>query len=118
MKDDYDVGEYIIYINGERMEIGRIKSLRNDGAFVAYHDGETGAKTPYDCMHKILNSHVIKDTTLGGSYFKRNAIDHQYCINALLKMWVDNVVTDGEYFRILDKLNAMQEEKDGTTLPG
>lgn len=63
-------GEYIIYVNGDRYEIGRIKSLRSDGAFVAYHEGETGAKTPYDCMHRIQNEHTIKDTTLGGSYFK------------------------------------------------
>ena len=63
-------GEYIIYVNGDRYEIGRIKSLRPDGAFVAYHEGETGAKTPYDCMHKIQNEYTIKATTLGGDYFK------------------------------------------------
>lgn len=63
-------GEYIIYVNGDRYELGRIKSLRPDGAFVAYHEGETGAKTPYDCMHKIQNEYTIKDTTLGGDYFK------------------------------------------------
>ena len=37
---------------------------------MAYHEGETGAKTPYDCMHKLQNEYTIKDTTLGGSYFK------------------------------------------------
>ncbi len=63
-------GEYIIYVNGDRYELGRIKSLRPDGAFVAYHEGETGAKTPYDCMHKIQNAYTIRETTLGGSYFK------------------------------------------------
>ena len=63
-------GEYIIYVNGDRYELGRIKSLRPDGAFVAYHEGETGAKTPYDCMHKIQNEYTIKETTLGGDYFK------------------------------------------------
>lgn len=62
-------GEYIIYVNGGRYEIGRIKSIHSDGAFVAYHDGETGAKTPYDLMHKLINGYTIKDTTLGGSYF-------------------------------------------------
>ena len=30
--------EYIIYVNGELYEIGRIKSIHSDGAFVAYHD--------------------------------------------------------------------------------
>lgn len=68
--DEFEVGEYIIYVNGDRYELGRIKSLREDGAFVAYHEGETGAKTPYDLMHKLTNGYTIKETTLGGEYFK------------------------------------------------
>lgn len=63
------VGEYIIYQNGDQYELGRIKYLRPDGAFVAYHEGETGARTPYDCMHKLVNRYVIEKTSLGGSYF-------------------------------------------------
>ena len=65
--NDYKVGEYIIYVNGDRYEIGRIKSLKEDGAFICYHEGETAAKTPYDCIHKLINNYVIKDTSLGGS---------------------------------------------------
>ena len=65
----FSVGEYIIYQNGDQYELRRIKSLRPDGAFVAYHEGETGAKTPYDCMHKLVNRYVIEKTSLGGSYF-------------------------------------------------
>lgn len=68
-RNDFREGEYIIYVNGEKYEIGRIKSLTDTGAFVAYHEGETGAKTPYDCMHKLINEYVIKHTTLGGDYF-------------------------------------------------
>lgn len=67
--NNFEVGEYIIYINGDTYEIGRIKSLCENGAFVAYHEGETGAKTPYDLMHKIVNEYTIKETTLGGEYF-------------------------------------------------
>lgn len=66
---EFKVGEYIIYCNGDTYEIGRIKSLCENGAFVAYHEGETGAKTPYDLMHKIINEYTIKETTLGGEYF-------------------------------------------------
>lgn len=33
-------------------------------------------------------------------------IDYSYCANAMLKMWIDEVLTDGEYYRIMDKLNA------------
>ena len=68
--DEYSVGEYIIYRNGEKYELGRIKSLREDGAFVAYHEGETGALTPYSHIHKLVNRYCIKDTTLGGDFFK------------------------------------------------
>ena len=68
--DDFKVGQYIIYVNGERYELGRIKSLREDGAFVAYHEGETGAKTPYDLMHPLSNGFTIKQCSLGGEYFK------------------------------------------------
>ena len=33
-------------------------------------------------------------------------IGYAECANAMLKMWIDNVLTDGEYNRIMDKLNA------------
>lgn len=66
----FSVGEYIIYQNGDSYALGRIKSFTEYGAFVAYHDGETGALTPYENMHKINNGYVIKETTLGGHHFK------------------------------------------------
>lgn len=68
-KDKYVVGEYIVYVNGDRYEIGRVKSLREDGAFVYYHEGDTAAKTPYECMHKLVNQYCIKESTLGGTTF-------------------------------------------------
>ena len=33
-------------------------------------------------------------------------IDYQDCANAMLRMWMDEVITDGEYNRVMDKLNA------------
>lgn len=33
-------------------------------------------------------------------------IEYRDCANAMLRMWMDNVVTDGEYNRIMAKLNA------------
>ena len=46
-KDDFKVGQYIVYHNEstDHYELGRIKSLRDDGAFVAYHSGETRAES-------------------------------------------------------------------------
>jgi len=34
------------------------------------------------------------------------SIEYRDCAYAMLKMWMDDVVTDGEYARIMDKLNA------------
>ena len=33
-------------------------------------------------------------------------INYRVCANALLMMWMDKVLTDGEYSHIMDKLNA------------
>lgn len=63
---EFEVGEYIIYQNGSRYEIGRIKSITEGGAFVYYSSGDTAAKTPFECMHKLVNRYVIKETSLGG----------------------------------------------------
>ncbi len=63
---EFKPGEYIIYVNGNRYEIGEIKRVVRDGAFVWYSSGDTAAKTPFDCMHKLVNGYVIKDTSLGG----------------------------------------------------
>lgn len=38
-------------------------------------------------------------------------ITYQNCSDALLKMWMDNVLTDGEYNRIMDKLNKFDTER-------
>ncbi len=64
---DFHEGQYIIYQNGESFEIGKIKRLTENGAFVCYSCGETSAKTPYDCMHPIVNDYVIGETGLGGA---------------------------------------------------
>lgn len=57
-------GEYIIYVNGDSYKIGQIKRIVADGAFVWYHEGSTASKTPFDVMHKLTNSYVIKQTSL------------------------------------------------------
>ena len=64
---EYHDGDYIIYRNGENYELGKIKRVVQDGAFVWYHSGDTAAKTSFDCMYKLLNEYVIGETSLGGS---------------------------------------------------
>ena len=66
MKQDFKAGELIIYRNGDRYEIGLIKRVVDDGAFVWYHEGDTASKTPFAMMHKLENAYVIGETSLGG----------------------------------------------------
>ena len=39
-----------------------------------------------------------------------NPISYTDCANAMMMMWIDKVVTNGEYNRIMDKLNAKYKE--------
>lgn len=59
-------GQYVVYRNGEVIEIGQIKQLRNTGAMVYYSLGETAAFTSYYLLYPIENDYVIKETGLGG----------------------------------------------------
>lgn len=63
--DNFKVGQSIIYRNGDRFEVGKIKSLKGHGAFVWYHSGETAALTNYEDMIPIANEPFIH--CLGGS---------------------------------------------------
>ena len=72
----FKVNEHVLYQNGDSFEIGRVKRLCDDGAFVWYHEGETAAKTPYECLHPLVNRHCIVCTSLGrGSEFFMKAIN-------------------------------------------
>lgn len=65
MKPEFHEGDYVIYHNGGRYELGRIKRLTDNGAFVWYSSGDTAAKTSFEDMHPIVNSYVIRLTSLG-----------------------------------------------------
>lgn len=63
------VGQYVVYRNGDKYELGRITSLKQQCAFVCYHECETAAATPYDTIHPLVNAYTIKSTTLGVDRF-------------------------------------------------
>lgn len=68
----------------------------------------------YNKSHVILQgkpmlgaaSIVIELEALPSAQPEIKPIEYLDCANAMLRMWMDNVVTDGEYNRIMDKLNA------------
>ena len=75
MNKEFHPGEYIIYQNGDTFQLGKIKRLCKDGAFVWYHEGDTAAKTPFSRMHKLENSFVLGNgTALGGADYGENEI--------------------------------------------
>ena len=63
----FEYGELFVYINGDKAEIGKVKRKNNtgDGYFCYYHEGDTAADTPLECMYKLVNNYTIKATTLG-----------------------------------------------------
>jgi len=64
--EKFKEGQLIVYHNGDKYEIGKIKQIVSDGAFVYYSCGETAAKTPFDLMHPLVNEYCIGETGLGG----------------------------------------------------
>jgi len=64
--EKFKEGQLIVYRNGDKYEIGKIKQIVSDGAFVYYSCGETAAKTPFDLMHPLVNEYCIRETGLGG----------------------------------------------------
>ena len=74
--NEFHEGDYVIYalcedeyhrpIKPGTFQIGLIKRIVDDGAFVWYHEGDTASKTPFVMMHKLENAYVIGETSLGG----------------------------------------------------
>ena len=68
-KEKFENGEYFIYVNGDKFELGKVKRPNNDGTgyFCYYHTGDTVANTPVSHMHKLVNAYVIDKESLGGN---------------------------------------------------
>ena len=54
--NEFHEGDYVIYVCGDRYQIGLIKRVVDDGAFVWYHEGDTASKTPFAMIHKLDNA--------------------------------------------------------------
>lgn len=61
---DFKEGELIVYVKGTTAQIGEIKRICDEGAFVYYHIGDTASLTPFENMHKLQNAYCIKQTSL------------------------------------------------------
>lgn len=62
-RDLFEVGEPVIYQNGDRYELGVVKQKsrsKNPTYFCYYHTGDTAAATPQESLHKISNRYAFK----------------------------------------------------------
>lgn len=56
----YAVGEPVIYQNGDRFELGIVKTVCEDNEyFINYHTGDTAARTHARHLHKIANDYAF-----------------------------------------------------------
>lgn len=67
MSKTFKENQLVVYKNGDKFEVGKIKTLKEHGAFIWYHSGETAALTNYEDIHPIINEHCILKTNLGGN---------------------------------------------------
>lgn len=81
---------------GDRVFVhGYIDEIRKDTVIIRNNGGYFGT----------IPSEVITGA-LPSAEPEPKPISYMECANAMLKMWIDNVLTDGEYHRIMDKLNS------------
>ena len=59
--EKFEVGEVIIYQNGDSFELGIVKSVcDNDEYFIWYHTGDTASRTNARDLHKVSNAYAFK----------------------------------------------------------
>lgn len=63
---DFRPGELVLYRNGSTFQLGLVKKIVPDGAFVYYSEGDTASKTPFGNLEKIANGYAVRTVTLGG----------------------------------------------------
>ena len=67
----------------------------------------------------VIDTNYLRGLRTAMSFLKKmpsaqldsQEIGYWECSNALLKMWIDNILTDGEYYCIADKLNTYWKDK-------
>lgn len=68
--DTFAPGEFFIYKNGDRLELGKVKRAADEGAlsyFCWYSCGTTAARTPVELMLKLANNDggPVRQHTIG-----------------------------------------------------
>ena len=83
-------------------------------AIDAVSDGILGEESLVECVEEcnaMIEWAVETLKKLPSAQPDVKPISYLDCSNAMLKMWMDNILTDGEYYRIMDKLNKHEIER-------
>lgn len=74
----------------------------------------------WDSLDGITSATVLKQTitdiqnaATADVVERDHEITYMDCANAMMKMWIDKVVTDFEYNKIMDRLNAHEAKREG-----
>lgn len=76
-----------------------------DGSNSIDHDISIVQETIVDCINMIKEIEPISET---------RPYSYGYCVNAMLVMWMEDILTDKQYYAIMEKLNksvVWNEEK-------
>ena len=115
-------GDLVIYVpkdsNGNiyKCEIGKIKRIDGDSAFVYFHSGETASKTNLSDLIKIDNQSYIQLTMLGKNITEKALIAGYYeedeVIQLLtkLKEYPDSIIKESAY-KSLEKRHSIHKDK-------
>jgi hypothetical protein len=102
----YVPGKNQIYVAGDVEDEIRARALLHE----VCHWVQDMCGRPFDEDEANEFSDIVYDA-LPSAQPEQHEIGYSECANAMLKMWIDNVLTDGEYNRIMDKLNAHWAER-------
>lgn len=66
----FEFGDYVVYDNGYKTEIGRVASCNDEKAFVCYHAGCTAASTSKSMLRKATEDEIKSvDVSIGHHRF-------------------------------------------------
>ena len=71
-----------------------------DGSNSIDHDILIVQETIVDCINMIKEIKPIPEV---------KPYSYEYCVNAMLVMWMEDILTDGQYSTIMEKLNKSVE---------
>lgn len=94
------------------MDMAIEATTENDAYSIGMRNGIRYAKSVVDNVDPEYESVNEEKKDCSSTLPEPKGIGYVYCSSALLKMWMDNVLTDGEYNRIMEKLNAMKGKEN------